>query len=180
VLEELRRESEKRLQEKIKDMSDPVLLEKEEYEEQKRFFGNMDRYLDNTQEGPHWLKNTAVAQIIAEAMHHRHGKVYDLDVFSILSNHVHVLFTPVEKEDGGYHSLSSIMHSLKLFTAIRGNRVLNRKGAFWHHESYDHFVRDEEELKRIRRYIVQNPVKAGLVEDWEAWPWSFARWSVEP
>jgi putative transposase len=67
------------------------------------------------------------------------------------------------------------MHSLKGYTAYEGNRLLGRKGAFWEHESYDHYVRDEEELERIVAYVLSNPLKAGLVTDWKAWPWSYCR-----
>ena len=45
------------------------------------------------------------------------------------------------------------------------------QGQFWQHESYDHVVRDEAELLRIRRYVLNNPVRAGLVQQWDEWPW---------
>ena len=74
-----------------------------------------------------------------------------------------------------YHSLSSIMHSLKGHTAREGNLLLDRTGAFWEHESYDHYVRDDKELERIVAYVLNNPVKAGLAADWKAWPWNYRR-----
>ena len=70
------------------------------------------------------------------------------------------------------------MHSLKGHTAREGNRLLGRAGAFWEHESYDHYVRNEDELERIILYVLENPLKAGLVADWQRWPWSYCR--VEP
>ncbi|MAU00364.1 MAG: hypothetical protein CL608_24750 [Anaerolineaceae bacterium] len=62
------------------------------------------------------------------------------------------------------------MHSLKRYTAVEANKVLGRQGQFWQHESYDHIVRDEAELQRIRQYVLNNPVKAGLVDSAEQWP----------
>jgi hypothetical protein len=67
------------------------------------------------------------------------------------------------------------MHSIKGFTAGRANRLLGRFGAFWLHESYDHCVRNEAELRRIIAYVANNPVKAGLVTEWQAWPWTYVR-----
>jgi REP element-mobilizing transposase RayT len=67
------------------------------------------------------------------------------------------------------------MHSLKRRTATESNRVLQRRGQFWHRESYDHIVRDEKELNRIRNYVLNNPVKAGLVERWQDWPWTYCK-----
>ncbi len=173
VWEQLKEASEKRLADAQKQATHPDLEKQAEYEEHKRLFANMDRYLDNTQNGPHWLKNTAVAQTVVQALHYRHEKVYHLDTFCVMSNHIHLLFTPLEKENGRYHSLSSIMHSLKRYTAGEANNILNREGPFWQHESYDHFVRNEAELNRIRWYILNNPVQAGLVPNWEDWPWSY-------
>jgi hypothetical protein len=34
-------------------------------------------------------------------------------------------------------------------------------------------VRDEDELERIVLYIINNPVKAGLVDDWNDWPFTY-------
>lgn len=145
------------------------------YEEQKRQFGRWDAALDQVANGPFWLGQPEIANIVAESLLYRDGKVYDLDVFSLLSNHGHIVFTPLEKEDGGYHALQTIMHSLKLYTAIESNRVLGREGQFWHHESYDHVIRDRQEWERIVQYVLNNPVKAGLAESWEQWPWTYLK-----
>jgi putative transposase len=66
--------------------------------------------------------------------------------------------------------LTSIMHSLKSYTANKANLALNREGEFWQHESYDHWVRNLDELERITQYIAWNPVRAGLCArpvDWQ-------------
>jgi hypothetical protein len=53
--------------------------------------------------------------------------------------------------------------------------LLGRTGEpFWQEESFDHWVRGDEEFNRIAHYIEQNPVKAGLVKRSEDWPWSSA------
>lgn len=67
--------------------------------------------------------------------------------------------------------LTKIMHSLKSYTANEANKILNREGRFWQRESYDHWVRDHEELARIAVYVAQNPVHVSLVE--HAWDWPY-------
>ena len=67
--------------------------------------------------------------------------------------------------------LTKIMHSLKSYTANEANRFLSREGRFWQRESYDHWVRDHDELGRVAEYIVQNPVQAKLVAN--AWDWPY-------
>jgi putative transposase len=149
------------------------------YREQKRLFGLWDAALDQPNSGPRWLLEPAVAEILVEGLHFRDGKVYDLDTYCIMSNHVHLLFTPLEESEDFYHALPAIMQSFKGYTARKANESLNREGQFWQHESYDHVVRGERELLRIRRYILMNPVKAGLVDHWEEWPWSYSRYLTE-
>jgi REP element-mobilizing transposase RayT len=65
------------------------------------------------------------------------------------------------------------MQSLKGYTAHEANKVLNRTGTFWEAESYDHEIRDGEEFGRVIRYVINNPVKAGLVQHWSEWKWTY-------
>ena len=44
----------------------------------------------------------------------------------------------------------------------------------WQTESYDHWIRDDEEKARICRYIRGNPVAAGLCTRPEDWRWGSA------
>jgi putative transposase len=74
---------------------------------------------------------------------------------------------------------SRLLKSLEGTTAREANKLLGRTGEpFWQKESYDHWVRDPAEFERIRAYIENNPVKAGLVRLSEQYPWSSA--SVRP
>jgi REP element-mobilizing transposase RayT len=155
--------------------------EKQNYLEERRLFGKWDNLLDANKEGPHWLNQPQIAQLTAQSLHYlHHEKIYELDTYWIMSNHVHVLFTPQQTAERSYHPLSAIMHSLKRYTAREANKILKRSGTFWHHESYDHIVRDEAELQRIRHYILNNPVKAGLVPEWSDWPWTYTKFAAEP
>ena len=130
----------------------------------------MDRYLDTTRAGPMFLRNESVARLVVEAIHRGARELghYDLDAYVVMANHVHLLVAP--RTDP-----SRFLKSLKGYTARQANRVLGRAGEpFWQAESYDHWVRDAAEQARIRDYIEQNPVKAGLVERTEDYRWSSA------
>jgi REP element-mobilizing transposase RayT len=73
------------------------------------------------------------------------------------------------------YKLTAILASLKKYTALRVNRELNRSGTFWQDESYDRVIRDDQELERTIVYVLQNPVKAGLVNSWEDWQWNYCK-----
>ena len=70
---------------------------------------------------------------------------------------------------------TTIMQPLKGYTARKANRLLGRSGAFWQHESYDHVVRNASEWQRIITYVFNNPIKAGLMDQWQKWQWSYYR-----
>lgn len=149
------------------------------YLAERRYFDRFDQQLHQSG-GPHYLKQPALAQLIADSLHHRDQTVYRLDAFTVMSNHVHVVFAPLQKDvnpDGTpqYHKLSKIMQSLKRHTANECNKLLGRQGTFWQAESYDHIVRDAAEWERIICYVLNNPVKAGLVTEWWEWPYTYCR-----
>lgn len=104
---------------------------------------------------------------------------YDLYAFCIMPNHGHILIEPrvVEqpkhKGKSAKYPVTDTLRLLKGNTARACNLKLERSGHFWHHESYDHYVRDEQELERIIKYILNNPVKERLVKEWKDWQFTY-------
>jgi REP element-mobilizing transposase RayT len=130
----------------------------------------LDRELDRAACGPTWLTDVRVSQAVVDALHYGAEKLqlYRLSAYVVMSNHVHVLIWPKAL-------LPEITKAIKGFTAREANRILGRTGEkFWQDESFDHAIRNEESFYRIVRYIERNPVKAGLVQRAEDWPWSSA------
>ena len=119
--------------------------------------------------GPLWLREQTIAEIvIASLFKGVELGHYRLAAFVIMGNHVHVLLLPLI-------SPSLLLKSLKGTTAREANRHLGRTGEpFWQRESYDHWVRDAEEWRRIAAYVEDNPVKAGLAASAEEYMWSSA------
>jgi len=129
----------------------------------------IERYLD-LGKGECWLRKPEIADLIVEALLYFNEVHYRLDSWVIMPNHVHLMLWPVPN-----HTLSEILKSRKSKTARGANLLLGRTGEpFWQRESYDHWIRSDEEKARIRRYIHMNPVKAGLCKAPEDWRWSSA------
>ena len=59
------------------------------------------------------------------------------------------------------------MKSIKGVSARYINLALNRSGRLWAKESYDMYIRNEKMLNNVIAYILNNPVKAGIVDSWE-------------
>ncbi len=136
-----------------------------------------------------WLQDERVAAKVSESLSQLDGKAYRLDAYSIMSNHVHVVFKPFLSEtnlkegkdqDGHpvftseFPSLSRIMQSLKGRSARECNLVLLRTGRFWEHESFDHVIR-RGKFDQTVSYVLNNPVKAGLAKHWRDWRWNYCR-----
>ncbi|MCB0553358.1 MAG: hypothetical protein KDD02_07385 [Phaeodactylibacter sp.] len=153
--------------------------------ERVRLFTEYDNLLDAIQSGPHYLKQPEVAQLVKEEIHRFDGALYRLICYCIMSNHVHILidtsiqipeclsFDDFEYMD--FEPLQNIMKRIKGPTAIYANRILNRSGKFWQRESYDRYVRNEKEFWNIVAYILENPVKAKLTDDWRKFPHSYLK-----
>ncbi|OGV68751.1 MAG: hypothetical protein A3K19_11905 [Lentisphaerae bacterium RIFOXYB12_FULL_65_16] len=110
------------------------------------------------------LRQPSCARIVADAVRHFDGDRYALDAWVVMPNHVHAL---VEPRPG--HSLDNILHSWTSFSGRRINELLGRRGTLWQSEPYDHIVRNERELDRLRTYIRDNPVNAGLSDCLGSW-----------
>ncbi|MFH1185685.1 MAG: hypothetical protein V1755_11720 [Chloroflexota bacterium] len=125
--------------------------------------------------GPRWLLTPEVAEIVVEALHHRDGREHRLYAFCVMPNHVHAVFGGLRTQNENAGALSQVLQSLKRHTARHANLVLGRDGPFWQDESYDHVIRDSDEPQRTVSYVLENPVKAGLVSKWQQWRWSYSR-----
>lgn len=187
-LNELRNRSEFNIDFKTKE---------EKYKNYEKYFEEYDKLLDYNKK-IQYLKNPEVAEIVKNSFHYYDRKEYKLICYTIMPNHVHVVFHLLDLTQAGKPAIqnatqnrkavlqnvtqpfqaekehvSTIMQSIKGFSAREANKILNRKGSFWQSESYDHIVRDEDELGKIIKYVIYNPVKANLVEKWEDWKYSY-------
>jgi len=183
VIKSLQREKEIERR-KLAKISEVIQRHHQDYLDEWRAFSRWDEALDRSAESPDWLSQPEIAEIVSEALHYRDGKVYDLLAYCIMPNHVHFvgrianpaymdrIGNPAYKDEKP-PALQSIMQSLKRHTARQANILLGRQGTFWQEENYDHVARDNEELNRIIQYVLNNPVKAGMVENWEDWRWTY-------
>jgi len=176
---------EEELKEKIEYIKDmPVsLFHKQEmiYREQKLHFKKMDNYLHVDSKSEKYLIIPEIGQLVHDKIVGFHEKRYNLICSSVMPNHVHLLFedyqlktpeTNILGKDKDY-PVAQTMRYIKGGTAREANSILGKTGNFWQKESYDHYIRNDNEMDNVINYILQNPVKAGLVDDWTLWPWTY-------
>jgi putative transposase len=110
------------------------------------------------------------------------------DAFVVMPNHIHGIITLADNEAGGppdvgaglkparvavavgpnsvragfkpAPTLPEVVRAFKTFSARRVNEIRNTTGfPLWQRNYYEHVVRSEDELHRIREYIANNPLQ---------------------
>lgn len=150
---------------------------------ERRYFKRFDGVLDSATFGDAYLTNPSCMQILQEVLQEDNGVYYHLIAYCIMSNHVHALLdTSVQIQEGerwggvpdDYKPLFRIMQRIKSKSAIGLNRMRGTQGQpVWEKETYDRYMRDEAHSDRTIEYILNNPVKAGLVKKWQDWPGNY-------
>jgi len=101
---------------------------------------------------------------------HGKGQVQSL-AWVLMPDHLHWLFQLRTQTE-----LSQIINHLKGTSSRKINQRLGRNGHLWQKAFYDRALRDNEDIKQIARYIVANPLRAGLVNKIEEYPHWDAIW----
>jgi len=98
----------------------------------------------------------------------------ELDTFGVMPNHIHGIIIIVGAglalpKQGAASSaptkdisprLGDVVRAFKSVSAINVNRFLSRLGVpLWQRNYYDHIIRNEESLNRVREYIETNPLR---------------------
>ncbi|GAB1467758.1 transposase [Candidatus Cloacimonadota bacterium] len=116
-----------------------------------------------------------LAQIVTTSMRFYDGKLYDLHAYCLMPNHLHLMIQPLANSSGIYNKVSDIVKRIKSYSAKEINQILGRTGAFWQHEYYDRFIRDDADYNRSVEYYLYNPVKAKLVAEPQDWLYSYCK-----
>jgi REP element-mobilizing transposase RayT len=114
--------------------------------------------------------NPEAREIVLNSCLFFNNQSYKIFVFVVMIDHVHLLVQPLLKSENEYWSLSSIMSSIKGYSAKQIPKVMKHIGTVWQDERYDRIVRNEEEFQAYWQYIRQNPVEAGLSSTPEDYP----------
>lgn len=161
----------------------PEGVSKDDWDERcwKLEFARTDQWLDQFPEARH-LERPEAAEIVMNSLLHFAGERIEVYALIVMPSHFHWVFRPLDVWVAEMTPIQQrrspreqIMHSVKAFSSRRCNVLLGRQGVFWQAESYDHWVRDGDELERIIHYVENNPVKAGLVKSPDEWRYSSAR-----
>ena len=112
-------------------------------------------------------------QIVLESLQwFRVRNLFSLDTAVVMPDHVHILGQLREIP------LENVMQRFKSYSSKSIKAHLNLSDPVWQPGYHDHIVRKEEDLNQVRQYCLNNPVRAGLVNDFHAYAHWYCRWLV--
>ncbi len=156
-----------------------VILNEREHRRHLPHFQNCFRtYFSTFVTRGRWLLPPEARDVVLADVLLQHQKTAFIHTAVVMPDHVHVVLQPLWDASGFGIPLSEIHRAMKGRSARTINQMLNRRGAFWGSESFDHQIRSDESLMAKCDYVAQNPVRKGLCATPEEWPWLF-RWWIE-
>jgi len=106
------------------------------------------------------------AKVIDTITSERHRLGHAVYVYCLMPDHIHLLSSPLESGI----SVSQFVGGLSSrITRLSWKQGLS--GTVMQRSFYDHVVRQDEDLMTVAQYILNNPVRKGMVEDWQAYPY---------
>ncbi len=103
------------------------------------------------------------AGTVVEELHCHHNESRLVLGFCVMPNHVHLLIMNVD---------DSIVDFIRVFKG-RIAAKLREAGinGLWQRSFHDHILRKNEDINRTILYLLENPVRSGLADDWMQYPW---------
>jgi REP element-mobilizing transposase RayT len=121
---------------------------------------------------PDWARDIVLASCI-----HDHEKCYLLHAAVVMPEHVHLILTPlIDQKRQQVCFLPEILDAIKGASSHIINKKSGSRGPIWQDESFEHVLRSSESLEEKIQYVIENPVRRGLVRDAMEYPWLW-RWS---
>jgi putative transposase len=123
----------------------------------------------NTNEWEQIFSNAKFARIVVDAFQFGRGQNWFLLLgFVVMPDHIHIAIVPQKRK------IPEIVKGIKGYTARKINDLMNKKGKLWQ-KGYRDFVMDDiEAINQKLRYIEENPLRAGLTNDFKSYPFSSA------
>ena len=121
------------------------------------------------------LRELKVGRILVNSLRFQHSEQRAFTLaYVVMPDHFHWLL-----QLGASKSLAEVMHSVKSYSSNQIGQVTgNQAQRVWQAGFHDHAIRRDETLVNVARYIVDDPLRAGLVHDLGDFPFRDTLWTV--
>jgi REP element-mobilizing transposase RayT len=119
-------------------------------------------------ESDHPFADQRVAEMVCTALERTTAALgYRLYAYCLMPNHLHVLVSPHDSET----QVADFLRRFKSFTTRQYQKATGI-ARLWQYSARDRLLRPSEDSIVVAAYIANNPVRRGLVEVWNAWPYT--------
>jgi len=117
-----------------------------------------------------YFDDPKLARMVQEDLFKRQNDLRQISMYCycIMPDHIHIL---LEINDETV-TLQRWVASFKSYSSRCAKKECGIR-KLWHVNFYDHVVRGYESLDKLSQYVLYNPVRADLVDDWRDWPYSY-------
>jgi len=109
---------------------------------------------------------TLVTEALEQISHAASGCHFAVLAYCFMPDHLHV----VAEGKSDHSDLVKFVHLLKQLTSFAYRR--HHPGRLWQKGYFEHVVRDDEVTQTVAKYVLENPVRAGLVKEPLDYPFS--------
>jgi putative transposase len=120
------------------------------------------------------FRDARLASLIIQAVEHRRRiGIWRVYAYCLMPDHLHAVVHLRAPAPGlpAPENLLTVFGRFRSYTTHESWK-LGLRGTLWQHDQFDRLLRDGEEFETRCRYVLNNPVRKGWVEDWQDWPYS--------
>jgi len=140
---------------------------------QKAYFLKYDQLLNQTANKGQ-LNQKGVAEAIKSTLQEFEESLYNILSYTVMPNHIHFLFKLKKPEtDDLQKQVEGILQLLKEQITQNIGQYLNLGNNIWATFNCEHHLMLEKEVINLTSYLVEDPVKAGLVDYWKDYPHTY-------
>lgn len=114
-------------------------------------------------------------KIVLDEILKHDGTLYELFAAVVMPDHFHLLFRPLRDENGEYIPVWKIMNRVKGASSRKAKLDIAYKGALWLRGYFDILVGDGDDRANCWNYMLLNPVRKKIVENWKDYPFVWER-----
>ena len=122
-----------------------------------------------------FLNNSLCRILLVSLEYYKIILEYKVLGFCIMPDHLHLIIKPSDRFNPSF-----IMKMVKGSFTRKVNKLNDTKGSYWQSSFFDEVIRNDYQLRTQLQYVHDNPVKAGLVEKEEDYPYSSSKQYLSP
>jgi len=113
-----------------------------------------------------FIDQAAATWLCSQILQFFEPRQFAVIAFCVMPDHLHLLLEGLTEDA----DLPAVMHNWKLRTGFAWKQRTGER--LWHQGFYDYVLRDDDSVPGLVKYIISNPIRAGLTDDINQYPYA--------